>query len=179
MCISTGDPESRDARVSAPIQENGPISITGGETVRIGRYCAIGEEVRVISSNHDMCHPNLQVRLQRDLGLGPLREEGSQEICIGSNVWIGDRAVILPGVTIGHGAVVGSGAVVTREVPPFAIVAGVPARILRKRFAAEAIDFLLDLQWWNWPRKRILANQPFFDTDLTVASPADLRKLIR
>jgi hypothetical protein len=77
------------------------------------------------------------------------------EIAIGSDVWIGTRAMILSGVTIGHGAVVAAGAVVTRDVPPYAIVAGVPARVLRYRFDADTIERLLAIAWWEWPDERV------------------------
>ena len=74
-----------------------------------------------------------------------------KRVKIGNDVWIGSRAMILGGVTIGDGAVIGAGAVVTKDVPPYAIVGGVPARIIRYRFPQETIDELLEVQWWNMP----------------------------
>lgn len=74
---------------------------------------------------------------------------------IGNDVWIGYEAVILSGVTIGDGAVIGARAVVTKDVPPYTIVGGVPAKTIRKRFPQETIDRLEKLQWWNWPKERI------------------------
>lgn len=70
---------------------------------------------------------------------------------IGNDVWIGYRACILPGVTIGDGAIIGSFAVVTKDVPPYTIVGGNPAQPIRKRFDEETIANLLNLAWWNWP----------------------------
>ena len=70
-------------------------------------------------------------------------------VVIGSDVWIGRQAAILPGVNVGHGAVIGAGSVVTKEVPPYAIVAGNPAKIIRYRFGAATITRLLDSQWWT------------------------------
>lgn len=70
---------------------------------------------------------------------------------IGHDVWIGRNAIVLPGVTVGHGAVVGAGAVVTRNVPPYAIVAGNPATVLRYRFDESTIGKLLTLAWWDMP----------------------------
>ena len=67
--------------------------------------------------------------------------------------WIGYEAVILAGVTIGDGAVIGTRAVVTKDVPPYTIVGGVPAKPIRKRFTQETIDFLLKIKWWNWSRR--------------------------
>lgn len=77
------------------------------------------------------------------------------DIVIGNDVWIGYEAVILAGVTIGDGAVIGARAVVTKDVPPYAIVGGVPARVIRSRFPAEMVEALLRLKWWDWPAERI------------------------
>lgn len=76
-------------------------------------------------------------------------------IVIGNDVWIGYEAVILSGVTIGDGAIIGSRAVVTRDVPPYTIVGGVPARTIRRRFDEQTIEKLLELKWWHWPEERI------------------------
>ena len=77
---------------------------------------------------------------------------------VGNDVWIGYEAVILAGVTIGDGAVVAARAVVTRDVPPYTIVGGVPARPIRRRFGKETISRLLALRWWDWPPERIARN---------------------
>ena len=76
-------------------------------------------------------------------------------VTIGSDVWIGARAMIVDGVHVGHGAVVAAGAVVTKDVEPYSIVGGVPARVLRYRFPPEVIAGLLEIEWWNWPYHRI------------------------
>lgn len=80
------------------------------------------------------------------------------DIVIGNDVWIGYEAVVLAGVTIGDGAIVGARAVVTRDVPPYTIVGGVPAKPIRKRFPEETIAALLALRWWDWPKARIAKN---------------------
>ena len=77
------------------------------------------------------------------------------DIVIGSDVWIGYEAIVLAGVTIGDGAVVGARAVVTKDVPPYTIVGGVPAKPIRKRFDDKTIEALLDIKWWDWPKDRI------------------------
>jgi virginiamycin A acetyltransferase len=79
---------------------------------------------------------------------------------IGNDVWIGYRAAILPGVNIGDGAIIGSYAVVTRDVPPYAIVGGNPAQLIRKRFDDSVIDRLLETAWWNWPVEKITEYAP-------------------
>lgn len=80
------------------------------------------------------------------------------DIIIGSDVWIGYEAVILSGVTVGDGAIIGSRAVVTKDVPPYTIVGGVPAKIIRKRFSDETVSQLLELKWWNWDKEKIKRN---------------------
>ena len=77
------------------------------------------------------------------------------DIVIGSDVWIGYEAVIMSGVTIGDGAIIGARAVVTKDVPPYTIACGVPARQIRRRFSDEIIVALLELKWWDWPREKI------------------------
>ena len=77
------------------------------------------------------------------------------DIVIGNDVWIGYDAVIMAGVTIGDGAIIGTRAVVTKDVEPYSIVGGVPAKEIRKRFAPDVIERLRKSQWWNWPEDRI------------------------
>ncbi|MCE8439324.1 type B chloramphenicol O-acetyltransferase [Rhodovulum sulfidophilum] len=79
---------------------------------------------------------------------------------IGNDVWIGSEAIIMPGVTIGDGAVIGTRAVVTRDVEPYAIVGGNPARIIRKRFGDDRIALLLDLRWWEWSDDQLRVAMP-------------------
>ena len=79
-------------------------------------------------------------------------------VVIGNDVWVGEGARILSGVTIGDGAVIGSRAVVTKNIPPYAIAVGVPAKVLKYRFSPEVIEKLLRIKWWNWPIQKILDN---------------------
>lgn len=83
------------------------------------------------------------------------------DIVIGNDVWIGYEAVILSGVHIGNGAIIGARAVVTKDVEPYTIAGGVPAKKIRKRFDAQTIARLENLQWWNWPVTKIRENLPF------------------
>lgn len=86
------------------------------------------------------------------------------DIVIGSDVWIGYEAVILAGVTVGHGAVIGTRAVVTKDVPPYTIVGGVPAKPIRKRFADDVVEKLLGLRWWDWPAEKIRQCLPYIQS---------------
>lgn len=81
--------------------------------------------------------------------------ENKGDIVIGNDVWIGYQAVILAGVTVGDGAITGSRAVVTRDVPPYTIVGGVPAKPIRKRFDEDTIARLQALRWWDWDQETI------------------------
>lgn len=93
------------------------------------------------------------------------------DIIIGNDVWIGFEAVIMAGVHIGDGAIIGSRAVVTKDIPPYTIVGGVPAREIRKRFDPATVERLQALKWWNWPEERIRRNLPYITT-------GDLDKLL-
>jgi virginiamycin A acetyltransferase len=86
------------------------------------------------------------------------QDEIRGDTVIGPDVWIGTEAVLMPGVTIGAGAIVSARAVVTRDVPPFAIVAGNPARVVRHRFDPDTTRRLLAVSWWDWPVERITRN---------------------
>jgi len=156
---------------------NGPLVARGKGLCRMGRYCAVGEDLRVITSNHEMRSANVQFRLQRRLGLSGEIDTQSG-ISVGNNVWIGDGVTLLPGASIGDGAVIGACSVVTGEVPPFAVAAGVPARVLRSRFNPEIVAALVDIAWWDWSLDRMQRNRAFFTCDLTVTSPAELRSMV-
>ena len=82
------------------------------------------------------------------------------DIVIGNDVWIGYEAVVMAGVRIGDGAVIAARAVVTRDVPPYTIVGGVPAREIRRRFDADTVARLQELRWWDWPIGKIRENLP-------------------
>ncbi len=129
----------------------------------IGKFCSIAANTRVnalehpierITSHKVTYRPN---EFFRYLGVdGGFRERRrARRVDIGHDVWIGHGAVVMPGVRIGNGAVVGANAVVTRDVEPFAIVAGVPARRLRQRFEADICARVERLAWWDWPLARL------------------------
>jgi virginiamycin A acetyltransferase len=156
---------------------NGPITVRGQEICEIGNYCAFGYSVTIITTNHDISKPNLQLNFQRRHGFADL-EISRGPIVVGHNVWIGDNATILAGSHIGDGSVVGAGAVVTGDLPPFAVAAGVPARIIKYRFSPEVIALLLDIAWWNWTEDRIARNRNFFNSDLTQRQISEIINLI-
>jgi virginiamycin A acetyltransferase len=85
----------------------------------------------------------------------PFIPNRKKDTLIGNDVWIGYDATIMPGVTIADGAIIGTRSIVTKDVGPYEIVGGNPAQVIRKRFDEETIEFLLQLQWWNWPIEQI------------------------
>ena len=129
----------------------------------IGRFCSIacGTKFLFTSANHAMRSLSTYPFpiFFEEWGLDRTRVadawDNKGDIVVGSDVWIGYEAVVLSGVTIGDGAIIGARAVVTRNVPPYAIVGGVPARLIRKRFDDKTIETLLRLKWWNWPSEKI------------------------
>lgn len=120
----------------------------------IGNFCSISDEVVIGGAEHPMEWVSTSPVFQNVKHSGPKRKfsefdfEGSKRTIVGNDVWIGRRAIIKAGVKIGDGAVIGSGTVVTKDVPPYAVVAGVPAKIIRYRFDEETIKKLLETKWW-------------------------------
>ena len=137
-----------------------------GDRLIIGKFCAIASGTRFIMgpANHRMSsvttypfHVFGGVWSERTPDhLSELPRKG--DIVVGNDVWIDYEAVILAGVRIGDGAVIGSRAIVTRDIPPYTIVGGVPARTIRKRFDDTVIARLLDLRWWDWPEEAVRRN---------------------
>lgn len=131
----------------------------------IGRFCSIGRRVTIGAGMHGMSgvstSPAFRGSASRpytseertELGIAPRAAESFT--VIGSDVWIGDGAVILPGVTIGTGAVIAANAVVIRDVPPYAVVGGVPAKVLKQRFSPPVREALLASAWWELPKDRL------------------------
>lgn len=138
------------------------------ERLTIGRFCSIacGAKFLFNSANHalDSLSTYPFPIFFEEWGLPvediPRAWDHKGDIVVGNDVWIGYEAVVLAGVTIGDGAVVGARAVVTRDVPPYTIVGGVPARAIRRRFPEETVEELLRLKWWDWPPERIAQNIP-------------------
>lgn len=134
----------------------------------IGKFCAIAANTRINALEHPIerltqhkvsYRPNEYFRfLGVDQELRARR--AAKRVTIGHDVWIGHGAVIMPGLAIGNGAVVGANAVVTHDVPAWTIVAGSPARPLRRRFPDEISDRIERLAWWDWPRERLFEALP-------------------
>ncbi len=127
-------------------------------TAAIGKFCSIAYSCCI--GMHE--HPTHLISTSpyvygaaNFLGLAPAWNDLGEPVSIEDDVWIGTNAVIVQGVRVGAGAVVAAGAVVTRNVPPYAIVGGVPARVLRYRFDERTIRELLRTRWWDWPEDEL------------------------
>lgn len=129
----------------------------------IGKFCSIACGARFIfnSANHKMSslstYPFPLFYEEWNLDYKDVVDswDNKGDIIIGNDVWIGYDAVIMAGVTVGDGAIIGTRAVVTKDVEPYTIVGGVPARKIKKRFSKEIIEDLLELKWWDWPKAKI------------------------
>lgn len=128
----------------------------------VGKFCSIAAHTRINPGNHPLERVALSHFTYRSssYGLGPDDPDffdwrRSSRCVLGCDVWIGHGAVVLPGVRIGNGGAVGAGAIVTKDVPAFAIVVGNPARVLRYRFEPGVIAALQRIAWWDWPHERL------------------------
>ncbi|WP_337886008.1 Vat family streptogramin A O-acetyltransferase [Fischerella thermalis] len=136
-----------------------------GDKLIIGKFCALATGVKFImnGANHQMS--GFSTYPFNIFGSGwervtPKPEElpFKGDTVIGNDVWIGYEAVIMPGVKIGDGAIIAAKSVVVKDVPPYAVVGGNPASLLRQRFPDKIIDALLEIAWWNWDIEKITRN---------------------
>lgn len=137
---------------------------------RIGRFCSISREVSIGMVNHALDHVSTSpyfYEARKDwLKETTHNARLSGAVEIGHDVLISAKATVLMGVKVGHGAVIGAGAVVTKDVPPYAVVGGVPAKVIRYRFDDETIQQMLDSEWWNYPASEIKENYKHFSDPL-------------
>ena len=130
---------------------------------KIGKFCAIAAQVRIGAPNHPLDRPSQHrftycpeyytATAQRDHAF--FKQRRSDRVLIGNDVWIGHAVIVMPGVSVGDGAVLAAGAFVTRDVAPYSIVGGVPARQIRERFNRKIAAQLSRIAWWNWPSDTI------------------------
>lgn len=146
--------------------------------ITIGDYCSIGPLVIILPSMGHILPKEYRNSRVSTFPLTLLKKnswkpeydrpgrENEGIINIGNDVWIGARAIINPGVQIGDGAVIGSGSVVTRDVEPYSIVAGNPAKVINYRYNQDQINKLLKIAWWNWDEKKIIENLDYMYGDV-------------
>ncbi|RJQ82346.1 antibiotic acetyltransferase [Pseudonocardiaceae bacterium YIM PH 21723] len=153
----------------------------GPEKLVIGRYCAIAEGTRFIMSGamHPMVGPStfpfaIFGGSWRDETLDLVMNVASRgDTVVGNDVWFGYQSLIMPGVTIGDGAIIAAGSVVVSDVPPYAIVGGNPATVIRMRYEPEDVRRLLAAAWWNWPVELVTEHARL----IMSGTPADLEAI--
>jgi virginiamycin A acetyltransferase len=139
-----------------------------GVALRIGKYCAFahGTTFVMADANHPMVGPSTYPfpvfggAWAAEMGVLDMPEVTKGDTVVGNDVWLGHESLVMPGVTIGDGAIVGARSVVSRDVAPYTIVAGNPARVIRQRFDQKTIEHLQALAWWDWPAERVAAAVP-------------------
>lgn len=147
-----------------------------GDRLVIGRYCAIARGVKFVmnGANHKVSgfstYPFFIFGNGWEAaapGPGELPYKG--DTVVGNDVWLGYDSLLMPGVTVGDGAIVAARSVVTRDVPPYAIVGGNPATVIRTRFPATVVDELLRIRWWDWEAAKVTRNvRAIVNADLDV-----------
>lgn len=156
-----------------------------GDKLIIGKFCQIAAGIEFIMNgvNHQMNAAStfpfyiFEGWDQNTPELHKMPLKG--DTIVGNDVWIGQNATILPGVHIGDGAIIGANSVVTKHVEPYSIVAGNPARFIRKRFDEEMIALLLEVRWWDLPIEQINSLIPLLSCDDLQKTKEELRKLLK
>lgn len=140
--------------------------------LRIGKFTSISYGVTIGAPEHNYkllsTHPFVYDSYYEVFDKNEVvrNDKFDKETEIGNDVWIGCNSTILRGVHIGDGAVVGANSLVNKDVPPYAVIAGCPAKIIKYRFPKETIDKLLTIKWWNWPIEKIRSNKSLFTSEL-------------
>lgn len=133
-------------------------------TIKIGKYCQIGADVAFHASNHPISH--LTTYINASLFNGALKQNKIEnKIEVGHDVWLGHGVIVVGNVTIGNGAILAAGSVVTKDVAPYTVVAGVPAKEIKKRFSEHIIQEIEALHWWDLSEQELEKIKPLFFKD--------------
>tara|TARA_R110002110_G_scaffold257491_1_gene473504 strand:+ start:36003 stop:36617 length:615 start_codon:yes stop_codon:yes gene_type:complete len=132
------------------------------DTLRIGKFCQLATGVRFIMNGSNHAMNGISTYPFKVFGQAWRHADMSVvskgDTVIGHDVWIGNSATIMQGITIGHGAIIGTNTLVTKDVEPYTVIGGNPGKPIKKRFEQDKIDFLLELAWWDWPVDKITEN---------------------
>jgi acetyltransferase-like isoleucine patch superfamily enzyme len=132
--------------------------------ISIGKYCQLGADIAIHTTNHPTNY--MTTYINKNLFKGELKKlKGTNTVVIGNDVWVGHNALIIGNVKIGNGAVIAAGAIVTKNVSPYTIVAGVPAKPIRKRFSDAIINEVEALKWWDMSEVELEKIKPMFFKD--------------
>lgn len=163
---SVGSNNTLSGDVSVGKRTNMDPDIEAIGSVDLGKYCALAREILFQQRDHVTSKPGIQMRFYREVLDSSLEHTDTGPITVGNDVWIGARAIVLSGVTIGDGAVIGAGSIVTSDVEPYAVVAGVPAERQSWRFGPEIREKLQEVEWWTLPEKELREYRDFFDSQI-------------
>jgi virginiamycin A acetyltransferase len=134
--------------------------------VTIGKYCQIGSDVAIHTTNHPVNY--MSTYINKNLFEGELTSlKEINTVIIGNDVWIGHGVIIVGNITIGNGAILAAGSVITKNVAPYTIVAGVPAKEIKKRFSEQIIEEIEGLKWWDLSENELENIKPLFLKDFT------------
>ncbi len=157
------------------------------QTVNIGKFCLFGPDTMLIVGDYNsprrctgydkivnyyitkLGQPIIKQRNVKNEATIASASSGSTctgYIDVGNDVWVGARAIILSNITIGDGAIIGAGTIVSHDVPPYAVVAGIPAKLVRFKFSENQIKRLIEIAWWNWPLEKIIENKECLSGDI-------------
>ena len=185
-CRVTGDVEFKSSVSIGAFSTIDGIRGTGvARNVSIGRYVSIGRHVDICLTQHptDWLSTSarqynadyLRWRTFTGTSVAAMPYEITQPVTIGNDVWIGNRAIVMGGVTIGDGAIVAAGAVVTRDVPPYSIVGGIPAKVMRRRFDDDTISEIRASEWWRYD----IADAGELDWTSPTAAAIKIKRLVK
>lgn len=149
---------------------NGTEISAGHGAVNIGSFCSIANGTRFLTSGHNMNRATTYYVFKhvfKEINNEEIVAKG--DIFVGDDVWIGANSIIMGGVSIGRGSVIAAGSIVTKDVVPYSIVGGNPAKIIKMRFANDVIDNLEKSNWWDWDIETIKDRKRFFETNLNIS----------
>ena len=144
------------------------------ENAEIGKFCSIADHCRIGMSGHSLHYistspiftQTINALQEKWIEKNVFTHKSEEErVYLGNDVWVGSRVLIKGGVHVGNGACIAAGAVVVKDVPPYAIVGGVPAKVIKYRFPQPIIEKLQELQWWNFPEKILKQNIHLFQKE--------------
>lgn len=135
--------------------------------LKIGKFCSIADTTIMMGGNHHSewitTYPFNSIMMNEFDNI-PEEAVSKGDIIIGNDVWIGNDTKIMSGVTIGDGSIIAANAVVTKNVEPYSIVGGVPAKLIKKRFSDKVIDQLLKIRWWDWDKEKLYDAIPILES---------------
>tara|TARA_A100001011_G_C13879769_1_gene662464 strand:- start:28 stop:585 length:558 start_codon:yes stop_codon:yes gene_type:complete len=147
------------------------IGLDISSKLKIGKFCSFGPEVKIfLNSDHPTNLPSTFPLKTLLLQKSPWPNQdviSKGDVSIGSDVWVGARSMIMSGINIGHGAIVAAGSIVTKDVGPYEMVGGVPAKTIKFRFTKKQIQAMLRIQWWNWSDNKIKEEISLFYSDIS------------